>query len=120
MAVLLWHKQEECSLPCVGTTTASLKLLLKPEEDCAVTGAAKAPEALAAATTSTVSSPEAKTSRLLPEQEQILLKFFGAQDKVDREEALFLAKQVGRLHDLSRLPDHKYRNAELYNACHTG
>ena len=46
------------------------------------------------ATTSTVSSPEAKTSRLLPEQEQVLLRFFGAQDRVDREEALLLARQV--------------------------
>ena len=41
-----------------------------------------------------VTSPEAKTSRLLPEQEQVLLRFFGAQDKVDREEALALASQV--------------------------
>ena len=48
----------------------------------------------AAINQSAVSSPEAKTSRLLPEQEQILLRFFGAQDKVDREEALALANQV--------------------------
>ncbi len=62
------------------------------------TGAEKAPEAVAAAavaaTTSAVTSPEAKTSRLLPEQEQILLQFFGAQDRVDREEAYVLARQV--------------------------
>lgn len=50
--------------------------------------------AAVAATTSTVSSPEAKTARLVPEQEQVLLRFFGAQDRVDREEALLLARQV--------------------------
>lgn len=50
--------------------------------------------AAVAATTSTVTSPEAKTARLVPEQEQVLLRFFGAQDRVDREEALLLARQV--------------------------
>ena len=62
--------------------------------------AEKMPEATiaaAAATTSTVTSPEAKTSRLSPEQEQILLRFFGAQDRVDREEAFVLARQVHTL-----------------------
>lgn len=52
------------------------------------------PAAAVAATTSTVTSPEAKTARLVPEQEQVLLRFFGAQDRVDREEALLLARQV--------------------------
>lgn len=73
--------------------------------------AEKMPEetiAAAAATTSTVTSPEAKTSRLSPEQEQILLRFFGAQDRVDREEAFVLARQVHTLTLLSlsglRLP----------------
>jgi len=61
-----------------------------------VTGAQKASEAVAAAapTTSTVTSPETKTSRLLPEQEQVLLRFFGAQDRVDHREAALLARQV--------------------------
>ena len=61
-----------------------------------VLAATAAAAAAAAATTSTVTSPEAKTSRLLPEQEQVLLRFFGAQDRVDREEALLLARQVRR------------------------
>lgn len=70
----------------------------RSEETVIPTGA-KNPEttvlaAAAAATTSAVSSPEAKTARLVPEQEQVLLRFFGAQDRVDREEALLLAKQV--------------------------
>ncbi|KAL0029923.1 hypothetical protein WJX77_007833 [Trebouxia sp. C0004] len=59
-------------------------------------GAQKAAEAVAAAapTTSTVTSPETKTSRLLPEQEQVLLRFFGAQDRVDHREAALLARQA--------------------------
>ena len=57
-------------------------------------GKLSAVPAAAAVNQSVVTSPEAKTSRLLPEQEQILLRFFGAQDKVDREEALALANQV--------------------------
>ena len=61
-----------------------------------MTGAQKASEAVAAVapTTSTVTSPETKTSRLLPEQEQVLLRFFGAQDRVDHREAALLARQV--------------------------
>ena len=61
-----------------------------------VTGAQKASEAVAAAapTTSTVTSPETKTSRLLPEQELVLLRFFGTQDRVDHREAALLARQV--------------------------
>ncbi|KAL0034616.1 hypothetical protein WJX79_010733 [Trebouxia sp. C0005] len=59
-------------------------------------GAQKASEAVAAVapTTSTVTSPETKTSRLLPEQEQVLLRFFGAQDRVDHREAALLARQA--------------------------
>ena len=69
-----------------------------PEETVIPTGA-KAPETTApaatvATTSSAVSSPEAKTARLVPEQEQVLLRFFGAQDRVDREEAVLLARQV--------------------------
>lgn len=59
-------------------------------------GAEQAPATAtsAAATSLNTTSPEAKTSKLLPEQEQILLKFFGAQDKVNQEEAAMLARQV--------------------------
>lgn len=57
---------------------------------------AAAAAAAVAATTTTVSSPE-KSARLVPEQEQVLLRFFGAQDRVDPEEASLLARQVQEL-----------------------
>ena len=73
--------------------------MYRPDKAVIPTGAkaleTTAPAAAAvAATTLAVSSPEAKTARLIPEQEQVLLRFFGAQDRVDREEALLLARQV--------------------------
>ena len=83
----------------------------RPEETVIPTGS-KAPEttapatAAAAATTSAVSSPEAKTARLIPEQEQVLLRFFGAQDRVDREEALLLARQVRILVTMHTIQNH--------------
>ena len=62
-----------------------------------------------AATTSTVSSPESKTARLVPEQEQVLLRFFGAQDRVNtREEALLLARQVRMLFTVHAIKPHNY------------
>lgn len=85
-----------CRVHCCRQTR-ECSIMYTPEETV-MPADAKAIETTApaavAATTSTVTSPEAKTARLVPEQEQVLLRFFGAQDRVDREEALLLARQV--------------------------